>query len=101
LPEFAVAGVRPVGISVDSPEVSRELIRKAGFGFTILSDANREAMGRYDLQHARGGPERQDIERPAEFLVDSSGVVRWTNFTEDVRVRARANEMLAKAKELK
>jgi len=29
------------------------------------------------------------------FLVDSSGTVRWTNFTEDIRIRARADEMLA------
>jgi hypothetical protein len=27
--------------------------------------------------------------------------VRWTNFTEDVRVRARANEMLAAARRLR
>jgi len=42
-------------------------------------------------------PEDADISRPAEFLVDSSGTVRWTNFTEDIRVRARAAEMLAAA----
>ena len=101
LPEFAAAGVRPVAISVDSPEVSRDLIRKGGFGFTFLSDTKGDAMRSYDLQHARGGPEKQDIERPAEFLVDSSGVVRWTNFTEDVRVRARAKEMLAVAGKMK
>jgi len=34
-------------------------------------------------------------------LVDSSGMVRWVNFTEDVRVRARADEMLAAAKGLR
>ena len=37
---------------------------------------------------------------PAEFLVDSSKIVRWTNFTEDIRVRARADEMLAAARQL-
>jgi len=56
---------------------------------------------RYDLLHKGAGPEGSDISRPAEFLVDSSGVVRWTNFTEDIRVRARADEMLAAAKMLK
>jgi hypothetical protein len=33
--------------------------------------------------------------------VDSSGVVRWVNFTEDVRVRAKADEMLAAARGMK
>lgn len=38
-----------------------------------------------------------DIARPAEFLVDTSGTVRWTNFTEDIRIRAKDDEMLAAA----
>ena len=89
-----------MAISVDSPEVSGDLSKKAGYTFTILSDPNTEVIRRYDLLHVGGGPDGHDIARPAEFLVDSSRVVRWTNFTEDVRVRARAEEMLAAAKSL-
>jgi len=89
-----------VAISVDSPEVSRDLSKKAGYTFTILSDPNTEVIRRYDLLHVGGGPDGHDIARPAEFLVDSSRVVRWTNFTEDIRVRARAEKMLAAAKSL-
>jgi peroxiredoxin len=90
-----------VAISVDPPEVSRDLSKKAGYTFSILSDPNAEVIRRYDLLHVGGGPDRHDIARPAEFLVDSSRVVRWVNFTEDVRVRARADEMLAAAKGLR
>jgi peroxiredoxin len=93
--------VRPVAISVDTPEVSRNLASKAGYTFPILSDPNAETIRRYHLLHKGGGPEGSDISRPAEFLVDASGVVRWVNFTEDVRVRAKADEMLAAAKGLK
>ena len=89
-----------MAISVDLPEVSRELSKKAGYTFTILSDPNTEVIRRYDLLHVGGGPDGHDIARPAEFLVDSSRVVRWTNFTEDIRVRARAEKMLAAAKSL-
>jgi len=92
--------VRPVAISVDAPEISRDLSNKAGYSFTILSDPNAEVIRRYDLLHVRGGPDGHDIARPAEFLVDSSKVVRWTNFTEDIRVRAKADKMLAAAKGL-
>ena len=87
-----------MAISVDPPEVSRDLSKKAGYTFSILSDPNAEVIRRYDLLHVGGGPGGHDIARPAEFLVDSSRVVRWVNFTEDVRVRARADEMLAAAK---
>jgi peroxiredoxin len=101
LAEFEAAGVLPVAISVDTPEVSRDLARKAGYTFPILSDPDTAVIRRYHLLHAGGGPNEHDIARPAEFLVDSSKIVRWSNFTEDVRVRARADEMLAAAKQLR
>jgi len=101
LPEFEAAGVRPVAISVDAPELSRDLAHKAEYTFPILSDPDTAVIRRYHLLHMGGGPDGHDIARPAELLVDSSKIVRWTNFTEDIRVRARANEMLAAAKQLR
>ena len=101
LKEFEAAGVRPVAISVDKPEQSRRLVSKTGYTFPILSDPAAETIRRYNLLHKGGGPEGSDISRPAEFLVDSSGVVRWVNFTEDIRVRAKADEMLAAARAIK
>lgn len=55
---------------------------------------------RYELLHPAGSPDGQDISRPAEFLVDPSGIVRWENFTEDIRVRPRADQLLAAARAL-
>ncbi len=89
-----------MAISVDPPAVSRDFARKAGFAFPLLSDPQAEVIHRYHLEHPGGGPEGHEISRPAEFLVDSSGTVRWVNFTEDIRVRARAEEMLAAAKNI-
>jgi len=97
LKELEAAGVRPVAISVDPPDVSRDLARKAGYTFPLLSDPKAEVIGRYHLLHKGGGPGERDISRPAEFLVDSGGTVRWTNFTEDVRIRAHADEILQAA----
>jgi peroxiredoxin len=89
-----------VAISVDAPDVSAELCRRAGYTYTFLSDPNAEVIQRYDLLHPGGGVNGQDIARPAEFLLDSSGVVRWVNLTEDFRVRAMPEEMLKAAKAL-
>jgi len=100
LADFKAAGIRPVAISVDAPDVSRDLARKAGYTFTILSDPDAAVIRRYHLLHAGGGLEGHDIARPAELLVDPGKIVRWTNFTEDIRVRARADEMLAAARQL-
>ena len=86
---------------MDSPSISADLAKKAGYTFPILSDPNAEVIRRYDLLHKGAGPEGHDISRPAEFLLDSTGTVRWTNFTEDIRIRAKADEMLAVAKSLR
>ena len=100
LPKFQALGIVPVAISVDPPDVSAKLRQKRGYTFTFLSDPKAEVIRRYDLLHPRAGPEEHDISRPAEFLVDPSGTVRWENFTEDIRVRARAEQLLAAAESL-
>lgn len=87
-----------MAISVDKPEVSRDLMQKAGYTLTFLSDPNVEVIRRYDLVHAGAGENGHDIARPAEFLVDPTGTVRWLNLTENYWVRARPNDILDKAK---
>jgi peroxiredoxin len=101
LAKFAEAGIRPVAISVDTPEESRDLSQQAGYTFMFLSDPKADAIRRYDVLHAGAGIEGQDIARPAEFLVDSSGVVRWVNLTENYWIRARPEEILEAAKTLR
>ena len=82
-----------MAISVDPPETSRELARKARYTFPLLSDPKAEAIRRYDLVHAGAGANGEDIARPAEFLVDSSGTVRWVNLTENYWVRATPQQI--------
>jgi peroxiredoxin len=101
LDKFNEAGIRPVAISVDSPELSRDLCQKAGYTFTFLSDPKAEAIRRYDLVHAGQGINGQDIARPAEFLLDATGTVRWVNLTENLWVRARTEQILEAAKALR
>ncbi len=99
--KFEDVGIRPVAISVDTPEVSRDLSQKAGYTFTFLSDPKADVIRHYDLVHAGAGVDGQDIARPAEFLVDSSGSVRWVNLTENYWVRARPEQILEVAKSLR
>jgi peroxiredoxin len=98
LSDFQRAGIRPVAISVDDPNVSRDLSHTAGYTFTLLSDPKAETIKRYDLLHAGAGENGKDISRPAEFLLDSKGTVRWVNLTENYWVRARPEQILEAAK---
>ena len=98
--EFGKRGIRVVGISVDPVEVSRKLGEKAGLTFPLLSDSLEKVIRPYDLLHIRGGPKGVDIARPAEFLIDPTGTVRWVNLTDDVTVRARGDQVLREADRL-
>jgi peroxiredoxin len=94
LSEFDARGVRVVGISVDPPEISQRQSRKLGYTFPLLSDPNAKVIRRYDVLHPGVGPKGADIARPAEFLLDSNGIVRWVNLTESIAVRARPKQVL-------
>ena len=89
-----------MAISVDTPEISRDLSQRVGYTFTFLSDPKAETIRRYDLVHAGAGENGQDIARPAEFLLDSTGTVRWVNLTENYWVRAKPEQILEAAKTL-
>jgi glutaredoxin-dependent peroxiredoxin len=95
LPEFDARRIRVIAISVDSPYQSEHLRETQGYRFPILSDSNDEVIRRWDLVDPHAGEGGADIARPAEFLIDSSGRVRWVNLTEDLRVRARPQQVLA------
>jgi peroxiredoxin len=102
LDKFHQAGIRPVAISIDNPQTNREqMLGNAGYTFTFLSDPNLETIRRYDLVHAGAGENGHDIARPAEFLIDSNGTVRWVNLTENYFVRARPEQILEAANALR
>ena len=101
LSKFNEAGIRPVAISVDTSEDSRKLAQNQGYTFPILSDHSADVIRRYDLAHAGAGIHGEDIARPAEFLVDSTGTVRWINLTENYWIRARPEQVLEVSKLLK
>jgi peroxiredoxin len=94
LADFDARGIRVVAISTDATDVTRRHCQKLGFTYTFLCDPKAEVIGRYDLLHRGAGPEGADIARPAEFLIDSTGSVRWMNLTASVTVRARPEQVL-------
>jgi peroxiredoxin len=87
--------VEILAISVDSPADSQKLCQSRGYQFPFLSDPKAETIRQYGVLHPHAGAEGKDIARPAEFLVDAAGTIRWVNLTDDVRVRARPEAALA------
>jgi peroxiredoxin len=87
LPEFAARGVQVAAITVDSPEESKKLAAIEGYTFPILSDPQAAIIRAYGVYHKGGGEGGRDIARPAEFLLDRTGTIRWENLTENVLAR--------------
>ena len=71
-------------------------MQQAGYTFPFLSDQKTEVIRRWDLLHAGAGENGTDIARPAEFLIDKTGTVRWINLTENYFIRARPEDVLEK-----
>jgi peroxiredoxin len=80
-------------VSVDPPKVTKEHLAKTGWTYTFLADPEAKVVRRYDLQHDRG--DGKIISRPAEFLIDPEGTVRWVALTDDYRVRTRPETVIA------
>jgi len=94
LDQFHQRGIEVVAISVDSPGESQRLCQSRGYTFPFLSDPKAETIRQYGVLHPKGREDGKDIARPAEFLVDATGAIRWVNLTDDFRVRARAEAVL-------
>jgi len=94
LGEFRQRKVAIAAISVDSTDESLKLCHARGFTFPFLSDPKAEVIRSYGVLHPKGGENGRDIARPAEFLVDAAGIVRWVKLTDDIRVRARPDVVL-------
>jgi len=94
LSELESRGIHVVAISVDTPDVNRRQRQKLGYTYMFLSDPKAEVIRRYDLLHRGAGPKGIDIARPAEFLIDSTGTIRWVNLTENIAIRARPEQVL-------
>jgi peroxiredoxin len=94
LDEFRRNGIAIAAISVDSQQESNKLCQSRGYTYPFLSDPRAEVIRGYGVLHPHGGENGRDIARPAEFLLDSAGIVRWVNLTDDIRIRARPEVVL-------
>jgi peroxiredoxin len=95
--ELEAAGVRPFGISRDSPWTHIAWSQTLDLTFPLLSDFSGDAVAAFGIGHEFRGL-REVAERSA-FLVDESGTVRgaWRYGTSEV---PDFDELLAAARSL-
>ena len=72
--EFDRAGVKPLGVSRDSPYTHVAWMQALDLDFPLLSDWNAEATHGFGVAFDYNG--MRDVSRRTAFLVDTEGVVR-------------------------
>jgi glutaredoxin-dependent peroxiredoxin len=83
------------GVSVDSAEQNRAMIEKLLLPFSLLSDSEGDVSRRYGVWDEDG-----QIARPAIFVLDHSGLVRYVYVGEDFADRPGDREVHAAVREL-
>lgn len=84
-----------VAISPDTNEQSQRLAEGLKLGYRFVADRDLAVARRYGLIHPKGGPDGQDVPRPATVVVDKDGIVRWYSVTHNFQVRPAADDVLS------
>jgi peroxiredoxin len=84
-----------IAISVDNVDKSRELADRLKLPFPVLSDVDHKVIDAYDLFNPDG-----KIAKPAVFVLDKKGVVRWSFLDEDYKIRPLNEVILDELKKL-
>jgi thioredoxin-dependent peroxiredoxin len=93
LDRFEEAGVKVVGVSVDTAEENAEFAQDCGLEFPLVSDTGRELTGRLGLLKSYG--EYGEFPERVTFLLDENGIVEELWRVEDIP--AHAQEVLERA----
>jgi peroxiredoxin len=70
------------------------MTKEQGITFPVLSDKEFKVIDAYGLRHKGASVKGTDIARPAIFIIDASGKIKWRFLTDNWRVRARAEDIL-------
>lgn len=92
---FKAEGTEIIAISVDKPEKNSELAKKLKVPFPVLSDPDHKVIDAYDLLNAA-----EQIAKPAVFILDRKGIIRWSFLNEDYKIRPFNDALLAELKKI-
>ena len=92
--EVERAGIEVIAVSPDPNEQSQRLAQGLRPGYRFIPDRDLSLTRRWGLVHPRGGPEGEDIPRPATVVLDREGVVRWFSVSGNFQVRPDPGDVL-------
>lgn len=92
--ELEAAGIKVLGVSLDSEESHRAFAAKYNLPFTLLADTNAEIANAYGVYGEQTWGERKFMGTSRKtFLIDEQGVIK--KIFDKVQVDKHADEVLA------
>jgi len=83
-----------VGVLAQNRDAVRRYVEETGLPFDILIDERRDVVRAYGVWH-RIGLDALNIARPAWFLVDQDGSIRWSFIGDQQAEHPTQEEILA------
>jgi peroxiredoxin len=80
LPELEKREARAVAIMAQDPARMREYLQSHAYPFPVLADAGREVVKEYGV-YVRANFESINIARPANFVLDAAGTIRFIHIS--------------------
>jgi peroxiredoxin Q/BCP len=96
------ADAQVLALCADPVEENAKVVEKLKLDFPILADPDKIAIQAYGLLHkdALTASGSGDIARPAVFILDRQGIIRWRQLTDNWRVRVRPETIIEKLAEI-
>jgi peroxiredoxin len=89
LNEFKKLKAGVIGISADNSQTAQSTKASLGLSFDVLPDPDKNIIRLYSVLHPKEG-----IARPAVFIIDKKGVVRYRKIGKDAADRPKTALLL-------
>lgn len=90
-----------MAISSEYVEENKKLALGERLGFPILSDFGLKVIGKLGMVHEKAAPNGTSAARPATYVLDRHGKIRWFFTSTLVRERPDPREILAAVQQAK
>lgn len=91
LGKFQGLGAQVFGFSIDTPFANVEFVKSQNANYGVISDPNREVVGRFWPTMTVGGVHH--VAKRGVMILSGEGVVQWTSVSDDPKVWIGTDEV--------
>ena len=89
-------GAEVLAISTDDLSGAESIVGRVGIEFPVLYNSETDVVDAYGVYNLRG----DNLAAPATFIIDSTGIVRWSYISRRTGDRPKTSEIIEQLKKL-